>query len=138
MDGPGAKRGLLVYVKPALNGDEPRDVFNYQETCPEFPHETTGDQWFSESQFESYRMLGLHTVNEMAQDWQRMREYSPAQNPLGAFIRQTYKYLETPLPSDFDQHFELLAFVPTPSAETRATGVDVAATSPPPAPPKSF
>jgi hypothetical protein len=25
----------------------------------EFPHETTVDQWFTESQFESYRSLGL-------------------------------------------------------------------------------
>jgi hypothetical protein len=27
-----------------------------------FPHETTGDQFFSEDQFESYRRLGRHEV----------------------------------------------------------------------------
>jgi len=25
-----------------------------------FPHQSTGDQWFDESQFESYRALGYH------------------------------------------------------------------------------
>lgn len=138
VDGPGAKRGLLVYVKPSISGDEPRDVFNYQETCRAFPHESTGDQWFSESQFESYRMLGLHIINEMAQDWAQIREYSPDQNALGTFIRQAYKYLGTPLPADFDQCFALLAFVPPTIAESRATSVET--TAPPAATeaPKSF
>jgi hypothetical protein len=27
-----------------------------------FPQESTAEQWFDEAQFESYRMLGLHTV----------------------------------------------------------------------------
>ena len=29
---------------------------------PDFPHEPTSDQWFSESQMESYRALGFHAV----------------------------------------------------------------------------
>ncbi len=28
-----------------------------------FPHESTGDQWFSEAQFESYRKLGSHIID---------------------------------------------------------------------------
>ena len=54
--------GILLYVKPSLVGDEPIDIYNYAATNQMFPHESTGDQWFSESQFESYRMLGLHTI----------------------------------------------------------------------------
>jgi len=31
---------------------------------PLFPHHPTSDQFFDESQFESYRRLGLHVVEE--------------------------------------------------------------------------
>ncbi|HEV8435710.1 MAG TPA: hypothetical protein VGR95_20030, partial [Thermoanaerobaculia bacterium] len=34
-------------------------------THDSFPHETTADQFFSESQFESYRALGEMTIREM-------------------------------------------------------------------------
>jgi hypothetical protein len=57
-DQPGL--GYLVYLKSSLVGDEPADVLEYHAKHPAFPHESTGDQWFTESQFESYRRLGLH------------------------------------------------------------------------------
>ena len=51
--------GKLLYIKPAFYGkEEPKDVYNYAVANATFPHQTTGDQWFSESQFESYRALG--------------------------------------------------------------------------------
>src|SRR5712672_4852113 len=31
-----------------------------------FPHDTTLNQWFTESQFESYRALGAHTIAMIA------------------------------------------------------------------------
>ncbi len=54
--------GVIIYIKPVLTGDEPIDLFHYAEKKRErakFPHETTADQFFDESQFESYRKLGL-------------------------------------------------------------------------------
>ena len=30
-----------------------------------FPHESTANQWFGEAQFESYRALGVHTLDEV-------------------------------------------------------------------------
>jgi hypothetical protein len=36
----------------------PADVWHYSEQNPSFPHQSTGDQWFDEVQFESYRALG--------------------------------------------------------------------------------
>ena len=57
--------GSLIYVKPMLSGDEPPDVLNYAAAHPEFPHESTTDQWFSESQLESYRLLGLHAMDSI-------------------------------------------------------------------------
>jgi len=66
VDGPGAPQGRLVYLKPAVYGRrEPTDVFNYAQQSPTFPHESTADQFFTESQFESYRMLGFHTIREV-------------------------------------------------------------------------
>jgi hypothetical protein len=62
---PGAEDGTFVYVKSSLTGDEPADVLNYQTCHQDFPNETTADQWFTESQFESYRRLGQHIVGEM-------------------------------------------------------------------------
>lgn len=57
--------GVLIYVKPAFYGDEPIDVFNYAQSSITFPHETTADQFFSESQFESYRSLGMYIADKM-------------------------------------------------------------------------
>jgi hypothetical protein len=62
---PGAPQGLLIYLKPSLTGDEPPDVQDYAGRNPDFPHESTADQFFDESQFESYRKLGAHIVHEL-------------------------------------------------------------------------
>jgi hypothetical protein len=60
------EEGTLVYIKPAIlrepPGREPADVLSYFAEHAEFPHETTADQFFTESQFESYRRLGLFSV----------------------------------------------------------------------------
>jgi len=61
--------GQLIYIKPMLLGTEPPDVEAYAVANPSFPHQTTANQWFNESQTESYRMLGLHTVDEICRDW---------------------------------------------------------------------
>jgi hypothetical protein len=68
VDGPGTD-GRLVYVKPMLLDNEGPDVASYAAAHPGFPHESTGDQWFNESQTESYRSLGLHTFDEMCGEW---------------------------------------------------------------------
>jgi len=60
-----------VYFKPTLHGRGlpiPADVYSYSRKHSQFPHESTADQWFSESQFESYRMLGLHAVTQVSGD----------------------------------------------------------------------
>jgi hypothetical protein len=48
-----------------LAGGEPPDVASYGRAHGSFPHESTGDQWFTEAQTESYRELGLYTVREV-------------------------------------------------------------------------
>jgi hypothetical protein len=60
---PDAKPGLLLYIKPGYHGTEPADVRAYGALHPAFPHESTTEQWFSESQMEAYRVLGSHIVD---------------------------------------------------------------------------
>ena len=63
---PGAQGyGRLVYLKSSVTGDEPTDVLEYRHRFKEFPHQSTSDQFFDESQFESYRALGLHVGEEV-------------------------------------------------------------------------
>jgi glycerophosphoryl diester phosphodiesterase len=61
---PAHEKGYLIYIKPSITGDEPQDVREYQRRIPEFPHQSTADQWFGESQFESYRKLGVHIAQD--------------------------------------------------------------------------
>jgi hypothetical protein len=65
---PMAEDGVLVYLKPALLGDEPVDVVNYARAHEAFPQQSTVNQWFDTAQFESYRMLGLHTVRSLCRN----------------------------------------------------------------------
>lgn len=57
--------GLLVYIKPVVYGTEPGDVLEYKKSHPTFPHQSTADQFFDEPQFESYRILGSHVMDQM-------------------------------------------------------------------------
>ena len=67
----GGTRGTLIYIKPSIVQQPPPatpfDVTNYARFSRDFPHETTADQWFSETQFESYRALGEDAVMAIAQ-----------------------------------------------------------------------
>jgi len=38
--------GTIIYVKTALNGEEPVDIREYFINNPEFPQQSTGDQFF--------------------------------------------------------------------------------------------
>jgi len=61
-DGPNEKPAKLLYIKSTLTGDEPADILNYHRVHGSFPFDTTLNQFFTESQFESYRRLGEHIV----------------------------------------------------------------------------
>jgi hypothetical protein len=90
VDGEDAPDGVIVYLKPACYGNEPRDIYEYFKSNETFPHESTTDQFFTESQFESYRMLGVHTMEQLCP--------SPAGN-FPDFVRGIYgKHLGTTVP----------------------------------------
>ena len=71
--------GEVIYIKASLTRrtqgwgpipaegsvelpDAPGDVQNYKLQHQDFPHDSTAEQWFTESQFESYRRLGQSVV----------------------------------------------------------------------------
>jgi hypothetical protein len=76
--------GSIVYIKPALSGDEPVDVTTYRAAHATFPHESTANQWFTEAQFESYRALGRHSVEAALED--------QSSRGLGTLVRHLYSY----------------------------------------------
>jgi hypothetical protein len=73
------KLGKILYIKSSVTGrlewkdggqevkisPEPSDILNYKLQHATFPHDSTANQWFTESQFESYRRLGQHVVEEV-------------------------------------------------------------------------
>jgi hypothetical protein len=40
-------------------------IVNYKRHRARFPHETTGDLFFADAQFEAYRQLGAHLVDTL-------------------------------------------------------------------------
>jgi hypothetical protein len=57
--------GLRFFIPGPCHKQFAAPSGDYRRQCPDFPHQTTVDQWFDESQFESYRQLGLHIVEEL-------------------------------------------------------------------------
>jgi hypothetical protein len=64
--------GHLLYVKLSVRGDEPEYVRAYRAQNPDYPHESTADQFFSEAQFEAYRALGQDICEGMLGDVQKL------------------------------------------------------------------
>jgi hypothetical protein len=58
----------LLYIKSSRRLGAPSDVTQYARKSLAFPHESTSDQFFSESQFESYRRLGRFLATEVVRD----------------------------------------------------------------------
>ena len=54
----GGEQGVFIYLKLSCTGQEPQYVDFYRHLHPAFPHESTSDQFFEETQFEVYRALG--------------------------------------------------------------------------------
>ncbi len=62
---PGGAYGYLLYVKLSLTGNEGEFLRRYRLDEPVFPHHSTQDQFFSETQFEAYRSLGEHVGDKL-------------------------------------------------------------------------
>lgn len=61
--------GLLVVVKPNLHKALDLDVRAYASENPDFPQQSTADQFFDEAQWESYQRLGYDFGKEISGKW---------------------------------------------------------------------
>ncbi|HYH67524.1 MAG TPA: hypothetical protein VD866_22700, partial [Urbifossiella sp.] len=81
----GERPGVFVLLRTTLTGDEPPDVQEYANKNPDFPWQTTTDQFFDEAQFESYRALGYHVATaafaDAVDDLRAARKVGPEESP---------------------------------------------------------
>ena len=62
---PDGGTGWIIFLKLAITGDEKDHVADYRARHSNFPHESTGDQIYSEEQFEAYRSLGQTAAQDL-------------------------------------------------------------------------
>jgi len=103
---PGDPRtGKLIYLKASMTGHEDTAVLQYKATHPTFPHESTGNQFYGEGQFESYRTLGRDIADksfELVSDEQGIvakadkltTVCSPSLHNTGQFTQHTTRLME--------------------------------------------
>lgn len=90
--GPEPRTGWLLYIKPTYySTTEGVDVRGYAANHPSFPHESTTDQWFSESQLEAYRSLGAHIVEQVCSGG---RAVAPGETPAALSLGRLKRELE--------------------------------------------
>jgi hypothetical protein len=64
---PESRAGVLLWIKPVVRDRDAADVRQYKLADPDFPQQSTADQWYDEIQFESYRRLGYDAAREAFQ-----------------------------------------------------------------------
>jgi hypothetical protein len=73
-DGQVIKKGIILYIKPAYHGIEnSAGIRSYAISNPSFPHDDTANQWFGESQMESYRALGFEITDDLLRRAQELK-----------------------------------------------------------------
>ncbi len=63
-----ALEGEIYYIKSTLTGNLPEDIYGYKSDHPNFPDQSTADQFFNEVQFEAYRELGYQLTKKMFEE----------------------------------------------------------------------
>jgi len=86
--------GILIWIKPTLTGDEPADVRQYAIENRNFPQQTTADQWFDEAQFESYRKLGEHMIQNVFENLPSVKGLKPGGECSSGTIRDIFHEAE--------------------------------------------
>ncbi len=107
-------QGIIVWIKNTMTGTEPVDLKNFRAMNGLFPFDPTMNQFYGESRFESYRMLGFHSVFKIlenvsfrqgtANDDQPLRPEFEVGGPLAASVS-----LSAPPASEAEakrQHFD--------------------------------
>ncbi|AXS42543.1 hypothetical protein D1F64_09840 [Breoghania sp. L-A4] len=85
--GPWPEYGLVIYMKTAMI--EPLDMVakGYKGANPDFPDETTADQFFAEPQFEAYRSVGYAIAEQMIEELDLGTKFAGGARPALAALR---------------------------------------------------
>ncbi|WP_105254283.1 patatin-like phospholipase family protein [Pseudoalteromonas sp. T1lg75] len=57
--------GRFIYVKASMIQQVNEELKSYKRINPDFPHQSTNNQFFDEMQFEAYRELGFQLAHQM-------------------------------------------------------------------------
>ncbi|MBS3797586.1 patatin-like phospholipase family protein [Pseudoalteromonas sp. BDTF-M6] len=57
--------GRFIYIKACMIQHLNEDLKSYKRMNPDFPHQSTNNQFFDEMQFEAYRELGFQLAHQM-------------------------------------------------------------------------
>lgn len=68
--------GWLLYIKASMGERELPYIEQYRDANPDFPHQSTADQFFDEAQFEAYRALGFKIGLRTCQGLTELQEKS--------------------------------------------------------------
>lgn len=101
---PAVPAGTLVYIKSSITGDEPTDVRRYAGQNSKFPHESTSNQWFDESQFESYRALGYHIVDSVLESVTDNQNGEPEPEKVFLQLRERWYPASSAIQESFTRH----------------------------------
>jgi hypothetical protein len=116
---PCGRKGILVYIKSSMTGDENDYVFHYRRRYSDFPHETTLDQMFSEEQFEAYRALGYHAAYGLFDRRDDFAKLDLAEFPLARahaeLLDQLFPRVTTGTPGPHRRFVDWLPALPAPS-----------------------
>lgn len=85
--------GYLLWVSTARTEGQKPDVIRYGEQNADFPFDSTGDQLFDQSQFESYRQLG-HAAVRSALSWELVGEGLGTREDIGVKLEALWKNAE--------------------------------------------
>ncbi|MGI9485005.1 MAG: patatin-like phospholipase family protein [Geminicoccaceae bacterium] len=72
----GTEDGVLIFIKSTMIEDLPADVLGYKSANPDFPSESTTDQFFDEIQLEAYRELGYRVTKQALNDDEVQEEFN--------------------------------------------------------------
>jgi len=97
-----AGTGLILYLKLSMTGDEVELVKRYRALNPDFPHQTTLDQFFDEEQFEAYRQLGVHVAEGLFHPAILGNKTDP--NNVADWFKALAANLLTPETNSFNKH----------------------------------
>lgn len=73
---PNGAPGKIYYIKPAIFADLRLHVLGFKGAFPDFPDDSTVDQFFTEARFEAYRELGFACADRMLADVNILNELS--------------------------------------------------------------